>query len=55
MQNSSVSCRGSLTRIANQTFTLDDLRIMALDAGLFAPCSDYAKRFFPRTSLARAA
>ena len=35
--------------------SLPDLRISALDPGVFAAASDYAKKFFPRTSLARAA
>ena len=37
------------------TFSLLDLRIMAMDPGLLAAASDYAKRFNPRTTLARAA
>lgn len=35
--------------------TLPDLRICAMDPGVFAAASDYAKFFYPRTSLARAA
>jgi hypothetical protein len=34
---------------------IEHLRIAAIDPGLFAAASDYAKRFFPRSSLARAA
>jgi len=35
--------------------TLPDLRIAAMDPGVFAAASDYAKAYFPKTSLARAA
>jgi hypothetical protein len=35
--------------------SLPDLRIAAMDPGVFAAASDFAKRYFPRTSLARAA
>ena len=37
------------------TFALADLRVASIDPGLFAAASDYAKAFYPRTSLARAA
>jgi len=35
--------------------SLGDLRIAAMDPGVFAAASDYAKAYFPKTSLARAA
>jgi len=35
--------------------SLGDLRIAAMDPGVFAAASDYAKLMYPRTSLARAA
>jgi hypothetical protein len=33
----------------------EDLRLFALDPELFAPCCDYARQFYPRFGLGRAA
>lgn len=35
--------------------SIDDLRIAALDPGVFPAACDYAQRFFPRSTMARAA
>lgn len=51
-------CRNASVTIPIQhvpVLTLGDLRIAAMDPGVFAAASDFAKRYYPRTSLARAA
>lgn len=42
-------------KVTVPTFALCDVQIAGIDPGVFSAASDYARRFFPRTSLARAA
>ena len=55
MHKSTPSRPNTLTIVVSKpvTFTLADVRILALDPELFAACSEYAKGFFPRCDLAR--
>lgn len=53
----SVQCRNEPLRMFVKDvplLSLNDLRFVAMDPECFAAASDYAKRFFPRTTLARA-
>jgi hypothetical protein len=49
------SRHGTLTKSANQTFTLSDVRLLASDPALLADAAAWARVHHPRTTLARAA
>lgn len=46
---------GALTTMRNPAFTLAALRELSRDSAMMPVCSDYAKVYYPRTALARAA
>jgi len=55
MQREDVCRDHPLNNLVKVTFELTDLRILATDPALLHVASDYAKRWHPATSLARAA
>jgi hypothetical protein len=56
MFKSAQSRRGALIKPANHALIAsEELRAMAADPALLPACSDYAKRHYPRSALARAA